>query len=288
MELWLTFSILDGVQELKYTQNRPSAALIFLRNVPMHAMRCAAALLMTGLVVACSSLEVQRPAGFRDPLSRSRQLVVVRTATWDSSGGTLVAYERSPDGHWKALGDPYAITIGSAGLGWGTGLHGSTLGAGPVKREGDKRSPAGVFALSAVYGNAGATEMSDLAMPYIPLDSTTVCVDDPRSRYYNQVVDRSNVAEKDWSSAERMRSNGPWYRWGVIVDHNANPRIPGDGSCIFLHVWGYAGEPTTGCTSFAEEDLVRLLRWLRPAAHPVLVQLPDAEYARFKDAWDLP
>jgi D-alanyl-D-alanine dipeptidase len=157
-----------------------------------------------------------------------------------------------------------------------------------VKREGDKRSPAGAFSLSGVYGNADASEMTDLAMPYIPLDTTVFCIDDPRSRYYNQIVGRDHVIERDWKSAERMRLSGPWYRWGIIVDHNANPRIPGDGSCIFLHVWGYAGEPTTGCTSFGEEDLVHLLRWLKPSAHPVLVQLPAEEYQRLRNAWLLP
>ncbi|MCU0452898.1 MAG: hypothetical protein MUE68_04515 [Bacteroidetes bacterium] len=254
----------------------------------MFATRSIASIVLATLFVACSSTELHRPAGFRDPLARAQQLVVVRTASWDTSGGTLTVYQRAPQGSWTIIGTPYAITVGTTGLGWGTGLHGAAMGSGPVKREGDKRSPAGVFALSAVYGNAGAQEMADLAMPYLPLDSTTVCVDDPRSRYYNQIVDRNNVRDKDWTSAERMRSNGPWYRWGVVVDHNADPRIPGDGSCIFLHVWGYAGEPTTGCTSFAEEDMVRLLRWLRPSAHPALVQLPASEYQRLKSSWNLP
>lgn len=254
----------------------------------MHTMRSLASILLATLFVACSSTDLQRPAGFLEPLARAQQLVTVQTASWDTSGGTLTLYERSDYGPWRAVGTPFSITVGSTGLGWGTGLHGAVLGPGPVKREGDKRSPAGVFVLSAVYGNAGAQEMAGLSMPYLPLDSTTVCVDDPRSRYYNQIVDRTNVREKDWTSAERMRLSGPWYRWGVVVDHNADPRIPGDGSCIFLHVWGYAGEATTGCTSFAEEDLVRLLHWLKPSAHPALVQLPAQEYQRFKETWKLP
>ncbi len=252
------------------------------------AMRNVAIGLLALFLGACASTELRRPAGFLDPLARSQQLVVVRTANWDTSGGTLTTFERSTGGTWKAVGAPYAITVGSAGLGWGTGIHGSALSSGPIKREGDKRAPAGAFSLSAVYGYAGAESMTGLAMPYLPLDSNVFCVDDPTSRYYNQLVDRRNVVEQDWKSAERMRLTGPWYRWGVVVGHNADPRIPGDGSCIFLHVWGYAGEPTTGCTSFAEPDLVRLLRWLTPAASPVLVQLPESEYQRLRSSWQLP
>lgn len=254
----------------------------------MHPTRYVLSLLLPAFLAACATTEFHRPAGSRAPLARTLQLIVVQTSAWDTSGGVLSVYERSIEGPWKAVGEPFAITVGSAGLGWGTGLHGAVLGPGPVKREGDKRSPAGAFALSAVYGNAGAPEMADLAMPYIPLDTTIFCIDDPRSHYYNQIVDRDHVIEKDWRTAERMRLSGPWYRWGVIVDHNANPRIPGDGSCIFLHVWGYAGEPTTGCTSFGEEDLVRILRWLKPSAYPALVQLPAKEYQRLRDAWQLP
>lgn len=240
-------------------------------------------------LASCTAPELQRPGGFRNPLSKARQLVVVRTARWDTLGGRLDVYERTHESDgWRAVREPYAITVGSAGLGWGTGLHGSAAGKGPVKREGDRRSPAGAFSLSAVYGYASGDAIGDLAMPYIPLDSTTVCVDDPASRYYNMIVDQTNVAVQDWRSAERMRLSGPWYRWGVIVDHNADPRIAGDGSCIFLHVWGYPSEPTTGCTSFDEEHLLELLRWLKPSEHPVLVQLPEEEYQRLRAGWRLP
>ncbi len=240
-------------------------------------------------VASCSTSVPIRPAGSTDPLAPSRQLVVVRTANWDTYTGTLEMYERDRAGDvWKRVREPMAMTVGSAGLGWGTGLHGAAVGPGPVKREGDRRSPAGAFSLSAAYGYAPVDSVVGLAMPYIPLDSLMVCVDDPTSTYYNKVVDRSLVTEKDWTSAERMRLSGVWYRWGVIVDHNSDPRVPGAGSCIFLHVWGYPSEPTTGCTTFEEQDLITLIRWLRPSARPALIQLPEAEYQRLKSGWHLP
>jgi len=36
------------------------------------------------------------------------------------------------------------------------------------------------------------------------------------------------------------------------------------------------------------EDIKMLLRWLNPEAGPVLVQLPEEEYARLRDALNLP
>jgi len=43
--------------------------------------------------------------------------------------------------------------------------------------------------------------------------------------------------------------------------------VPGRGSAIFLHV---AVGATAGCVSLPERRLVQLLRWLRPAADPLI------------------
>ena len=39
---------------------------------------------------------------------------------------------------------------------------------------------------------------------YLPLTNDTEGIDDPRSRYYNQLVNRSKVARGDWRTFERM------------------------------------------------------------------------------------
>jgi L,D-peptidoglycan transpeptidase YkuD (ErfK/YbiS/YcfS/YnhG family) len=44
--------------------------------------------------------------------------------------------------------------------------------------------------------------------------------------------------------------------------------VPGRGSGIFLHA--STGRPTLGCVSLPLPQLVRTLRWLRPAAHPLI------------------
>ena len=239
--------------------------------------------------VACSSPERQEQAAFQDPLHRSLQLVVVRTASWDAMEGTVQAFERTDvASSWEAAGDREAIALGAKGLAWGRGVHGDRLGDGPVKREGDMRSPAGAFILGAVFGLEGAEAGRRFAMPYIALDSTVECVDDPNSRYYNLIVDRRAVADVDWTSSERMQRVGEDYAWGLVVEHNRDPRTAGMGSCIFLHIWGGPTKGTEGCTSLDEEDLLEILQWLRPAAVPILVQLPEPEYRRLQQAWGLP
>ena len=78
------------------------------------------------------------------------------------------------------------------------------------------------------------------------------------------------------------------YRWGLVVRHNAAPTVAGRGSCIFLHVWAGPGKGTAGCTAMPESNLVQLLRWLDPAAHPILVQMPRRDYATIQSRYSLP
>jgi L,D-peptidoglycan transpeptidase YkuD (ErfK/YbiS/YcfS/YnhG family) len=59
------------------------------------------------------------------------------------------------------------------------------------------------------------------------------------------------------------------------VDYNTNPSVPGAGSAIFIHA--DTGGPTAGCVSLPLADLDTLLRWLEPAASPLVVMGPDNE-----------
>lgn len=222
----------------------------------------------------------------KSPLAGSRQLLVVTTPGWDSVQGTLRRFERkSSRAKWELVGEAFAVVVGRSGLGWGAGLAG-TEGAGPSKREGDGRAPAGVFALTRAFGFEDASGASWLRMPYTPLTPSVECVDDTASAQYNRVVDRSAVGKVDWNSSERMREV-EGYAWGLVVAHNAG-RVPGLGSCIFLHVWAGPQKGTAGCTAMERQNLETLLRALDSRRRPLLVQLPEAEYERLRARLSLP
>lgn len=232
-----------------------------------------------------------------DALAHSTQAIVVTTPDWNAVPGGLQRLERaSIHAKWHAVGAPIAIVVGSNGLGWGLGVvpangtQASDL-SGPVKKEGDKRSPAGIFALGTAFGYA-AQPLAGLKLPYLKLTPTVECVDDPASQHYNRIVDRSQVAV-DWKSSEHMRDAGEAYVWGVVVDHDGTvpggaAPVPGGGSCVFLHIWSGDGRGTTGCTAMAESDLETLMTWLDPKQRPLLVQMPQGEYAKQQGAWKLP
>ena len=223
-----------------------------------------------------------------NPLRRSQQCLVVVAANWNSTTGVLRAFERAKGGAaWKAHGGAIPVVLGKKGLAWGRGLVKTPTGPDPVKIEGDNKVPAGIFRLGQAFGYAPRQSAGWVKLPYLPLTKQIEGVDDPQSRSYNQLVDRSKVAPVDWRSAERMRRDDVLYKWGVFVEHNTPPR-PGAGSCIFLHIWKDSATATTGCTAMEERDLVRLLHWLDPAGCPVLVQMPTQPYELLRPRLKLP
>ncbi len=228
-----------------------------------------------------------QPKPADDPLNGSLQILLVLTGGWDGVDGTMQRFERSSvDGGWRSVGPVVPVVVGRSGLGWGSGVA-SFPGTGPGKREGDGKSPAGVFRLSAAFGQV-PDRPSGWQLPYRYLGDDVECVDDAQSASYNRLTTRSAAAQVDWSSSEKMWRE-PLYKWGVAVDHNTAPQVqPAGGSCIFLHIWRGPGRGTAGCTAMEESALTATIAWLAPTKAPLLVQLPRDEYERLKSAWRLP
>jgi len=240
-------------------------------------------LFVPGGSISASGLKMNIPE-----IARSRQLIVVTTRDWNAIPATVRCFERAGAGSpWEEAVPARDAVAGRNGMAWGIGLHGTHPAAGPVKQEGDGRAPAGVFRLHAIFGDASPAAAHITRFPYIQLTASSVGVDDVRSRYYNRVVDASGIKDKDWKSSEVMLGPHGLYRRGVIVEHNWQS-LPGYGSCIFLHIWIGPGHGTSGCTAMALPDLTAIIRRLDASKHPLLVQLPAAEYERLKDNWRLP
>ena len=217
----------------------------------------------------------------------ARQLIVVTTSDWNTVRGELRRYERaSASAPWKAVGAPISMVVGKNGLAWDPLAE--QVVAGPVKREGDGRAPAGVFSLGTAFGYAPAGEASDLKLPYLHVTEGIECVDDVKSSRYNTIVNRRSIASPDWNSSEKMREVGEAYRWGVVVNYNTPP-VSSRGSCIFLHVGGGPdSKGTAGCTAMSQPELREMMRWLDPAKKPAMVQLTAAARDALKGSWMLP
>jgi D-alanyl-D-alanine dipeptidase len=228
-------------------------------------------------IASCASVSTD------DPLHDSRQLIVVTSPSWDAIDGEMRRFERdSPNAAWRAAGEPIPVVLGRTGLAWGSGTI-ALPSTPPQKREGDGKSPAGIFTLGYAFG---FDDSADTKMPYKKLRDTTECVDDVKSPYYNEVVDRDPSGPATWTSSEKMRTVEQYQR-GALVNHNVPPKA-GAGSCIFLHIWSGASHPTAGCTAMRREDLDTLLRWIDPPARTLIVQLPAGEYSSHIHNWRLP
>ena len=202
---------------------------------------------------------------------------------WSSTHAELRLWQREGTG-WKLAMGPWAGVVGTSGTAWGVGVHGAGAPSGrsgPVKREGDGKSPAGVFALRGSYGYATRAKTE---LPYQNVDDNWKCVDDPKSTRYTRIFD-GRGATKDWSSAEDMRRKDELYRWVVDVAHNPDA-TSGAGSCIFLHVWRGPDSVTVGCTAMEEATLATLIERLHPGA--MFVLLPRADYDALAGDWNLP
>lgn len=183
---------------------------------------------------------------------------VVRTATsdrWcDRPWCTITqAWSRTADG-WHLLRE-FRSSISPEG--WGK------------ERQDDLGTPEGVFRIKVTFSTG---QQSPGAMPWRRRLPTSTVTDRP-GRLYNTWIE------------EPGRTDGarPSMRFGFVVDYNhvrllpgrGPAPVPGAGSGIFYHTSRphHRWEPSEGCTRVGDPAQMRwLLTWLRPSAHPRVVQ----------------
>lgn len=226
--------------------------------------------------------------------SDSNQMILVIAPNWDDLHTRMYLCEKDND-KWQVQ-KSFPAVGGKKGLAWGIGLYpeararASLIGnAQPVKKEGDLKSPVGVFQLGECLGYAPGLEANP-NLVYRQLTESIQGVDDPASRYYNRIVNTADFKDGiaiDWKSHEKMRRADDLYKWLIVIEHNPD-NIPGNGSLIFLHVWKNADSGTAGCTAVAEQHLLEILKWLNKGENPVLVQLPAEIYHQNLLSWGLP
>ncbi|WP_149183577.1 L,D-transpeptidase family protein [Streptomyces sp. TRM49041] len=171
---------------------------------------------------------------------KSRQAVVVRGDDQDANTSTVTLYERHATEGWKAVSDPWPAHNGLKG--W-TDHH----------TQDDLRSPIGVFGLTDA---GGLLPDPGTKLPYDQDHGFTIrgtgALGEPLEGSFDYVVAinynrRPGTSPLDWTrplGAER--GGGIWLH----VDHEG---------------------PTQGCVSLKEPRMRELLKWLDPAAKPVVV-----------------
>lgn len=222
-------------------------------------------------------------------ISRSSQLVLVLTDTWDNVRARMLLFTRDEKG-WQNIAE-YPAVVGAKGLAWANGQQPKPdIDANLIKKEGDRKGPAGIFQLINAMGY-DAVPRSGTTFPYVQIQEGMHCVDDQTSKYYNRIISEKELPgppKEFWKSSEIMKRKDVLYKWLVVVDLNITDPNPGAGSCIFIHVWRSKDKGTAGCTALQERDIIKLIAWLNTDRQPVLVQLPKHEYETLWESWGLP
>jgi L,D-peptidoglycan transpeptidase YkuD (ErfK/YbiS/YcfS/YnhG family) len=193
--------------------------------------------------------------GCPDFAQSAKRLLMVTASQMSAIEANVRLFERkSPDEAWSQVRAAKKATLGRGGLGWGWNQQSLAVDGEPSKLEGDGRTPSGVFVLERAFG-FGKTGYGKNYLRLVPHKS--YCVDDPRSPYYNKIIDKSEAGEN--TSGEDMGTIS-LYRNGLQVDFPTNAAKRG-GSCIFLHVWHSPSSPTSGCVALKEKDVKELQEW---------------------------
>jgi L,D-peptidoglycan transpeptidase YkuD (ErfK/YbiS/YcfS/YnhG family) len=215
-------------------------------------------------------------------INLAQQLIVVTTAGWDSVKGQMWYFDKNQDGRWLIVKKNQPVVVGKSGLAWADVSY-KNLGKSPLKKEGDNNVPAGIFKLGRTFGFGD----EDSSNPrFIQLKTGIECIDDSRSKFYNEIINTKNFA-KDWDSSEKM-SEVSLYKYGIEVLYNHNPSTPKLGSCIFMHIWRSPNTGTEGCTAMSENDIKNLQQWINGDKQTALVQLPQNIYNHVQANWSLP
>jgi len=249
---------------------------------------CEAEHVSTGRGFGKTVAETRAVSASPSPLAGSGQLVLVVAKNWNADQAWLRRFERTAGGKWRPQGDAVRVTLGRNGLAWGRGVHGAALGPGPVKVEGDGRSPAGVFTFATAFAYQPEELWKPVHMPMHRVTARTVCVETIDSKSYNRIVEEGDQTPQDWVQTDKMLRPDGLYRYGLLVNNNAPDTEPGAGSCIFFHIWRRPGAPTAGCTAMNTAAIQVILAWLDSTRQPVLVQLPEVELARLAPRWGAP
>ncbi len=193
-------------------------------------------------------------AGRLASTGQASQVVTVVAARRASTQGTVRRWSRTGR-CWRAVGGPWTAWLGRRGV-------------SEAKREGDRTTPAGVFGFGRVM--YGIAPNPGVRYPYHRIACGDWWVEDPSSPSYNRFRHVPCGSTPPFRVTSEDLSRSPTaYRHFAFIRYNADPVVPGRGSGIFLHA--STGRPTLGCVSLPLAQLVTVLRWLRPAAGPLIV-----------------
>lgn len=143
------------------------------------------------------------------------------------------------------------------------------------KYEGDGCSPIGIFSLGIFFGTEENPEF-DPSIEYKKVDENDYWLSENNPEEYNVWKRKEGGPDINWTNYEKLKIKE--YKYSAVINYNIDSatKIVGAGSAIFLHVIGDSGR-TSGCTATSEENLLKILRWIKKDKNAIIIQAPLCE-----------
>ena len=128
-------------------------------------------------------------------------------------------------------------------------------GLSKKKIEGDKKTPKGVFELEKLYYRDDRLIKPLTKLKCIKINKNMGWCNDKKNRVnYNKLINTKKKIKH-----EKLYRKDFKYNMIIPIKYNWNNRIPGKGSCIFLHLTK-TYQPTAGCIALSKKDFLIMLK----------------------------
>ncbi len=118
------------------------------------------------------------------------------------------------------------------------------------KKEGDLKSPKGIFNLGNIYYRKDRVKKPISRLKSFCIEKNMGWCDDPNSKYYNKLI---NIKKNSKISYEKLFRKDNKYDLFILIKYNYNKIIKNRGSAIFLHLTkNYSS--TKGCIAIKKKD----------------------------------
>ncbi len=209
-----------------------------------------AVLLLAAVLSACApdqtvgdyrGIDVVSPewVGALDAAKDAKQLFIVAAFAEDATDAWISLHEKQSDGSWHMVMTTPGF-IGKNGIG--------------KTREGDAKTPVGVFHFNRAFGIA---DDPGCAIPYVKVDNDTYWSGDTCEGFrYNELVSLKDLPGLDIESGDSEHIIDYIYQYQYCLNISYNEEgAPGLGSAIFLHCFGPVKPFTGGCVAIPEDHM---------------------------------
>jgi L,D-peptidoglycan transpeptidase YkuD (ErfK/YbiS/YcfS/YnhG family) len=125
------------------------------------------------------------------------------------------------------------------------------------KKEGDKKTPAGLFSLGKVYYRKDKIRNLKTKLKKIVIKKKMAWCDDPNNKFYNKLTFTND------KSKEKLYRKDNLYNIIVVINYNIKPIMKNKGSAIFIHLARKNYSGTMGCIGLKKKDLLDILKTVK-------------------------